>query len=290
MIVELKNEFLSVQISSKGAELTSIKNLKNGMEYLWQADPKFWNRHAPILFPVVGTLRNNQYSIHGKQYELSSHGFARDKDFSVSHKNTTTAIFEIVKSEETEKVYPFDFQLVVRYVLSGNKIGIQYLVINVDNKDMYFSIGAHPGFNTPLSDKINFTDYYLEFDVDETITKYYAEGSLLTKKVDLLAKDTKEMSLSPEYFNKGLIIIKNLKSSAVALKCKKHDRYIKVYYPEFKYLGIWTKSPDSQFVCLEPWFGIADPIDSNGDFMNKEGIILLKPETEFACEHTIEIV
>ena len=147
-MVELKNEQLSVVVSEKGAELQSIKDA-HGKEYLWQADPKYWGRHSPILFPIVCSVNDETYRVDGKEYHLPRHGFARDATFKLIAQSQRKVTFVLESSEETKKVYPYDFTLSVSYVLDDNKIGVIWHVHNTDTREIHFQIGGHPAFNIP---------------------------------------------------------------------------------------------------------------------------------------------
>ena len=147
-MVELQNEQLSVVISEKGAELQSIKDA-NGKEYLWQADPNYWPRHSPILFPIVCSVNNDTYRIEGKEYHLPRHGFARDTEFKLIAQSERKVTFALESSEETKKVYPYDFTLSISYILDDKKIGVIWHVLNTDTQEIHFQIGGHPAFNVP---------------------------------------------------------------------------------------------------------------------------------------------
>ncbi|WP_242851368.1 hypothetical protein [Clostridium sp. DMHC 10] len=150
MSIILQNELLKVEAVEKGAELTSIKTVKDGAEYLWTAKSDIWARHAPILFPIVGKVKNNTYRINDDTYTLSQHGFARDMNFEVMEGTSDKAVFKLTYNEETLSKYPYKFELIVKYELKENEIEASYKVKNVDSQEIYFSIGAHPGFNCPV--------------------------------------------------------------------------------------------------------------------------------------------
>ena len=145
---QIKNNKLTVTVSKHGAELQSIKDA-NGKEYLWQADPKFWDRHSPILFPIVCGLWEDKYRVNGKEYKLGRHGFARDTDFKLIAQGDNQLVYGLNDSAETFKDYPFHFNLAVSYKIVENKIKVVWHVENTDNKEIYFQIGGHPAFNVP---------------------------------------------------------------------------------------------------------------------------------------------
>jgi galactose mutarotase-like enzyme len=290
MNIKLENDHFEVLICEQGAELISMKDKNNGTEYIWTADPLHWSRHAPILFPIVGKVRDNHYTVDGKSYNLGQHGFARDMDFFVSGKTDHSATFELCSDSSTLNYYPFKFKLCVNYLLENNTLYITYDVYNKDDKTIYFCIGGHPGFNCPLFENESMEDYYFEFEKSET-----ASISLLTKD-GLFYSDTKPflknqqiMTLSPEVFAHDALIFKHLKSNKISLKNHKNSHKITVDFSGFPFLGLWSKSKRAPFVCIEPWFGHADYNDFSGEFKDKEGIVELSQNNNFKCQYYINI-
>jgi len=291
MISKLENDFLEVLADENGGELISIKGKEDNIEYLWKGDPEYWNRHAPILFPIVGKVKDNKYRIGDKEYKLGQHGFARDSKFEVISHNTNKIIFRLSSTEETLKKYPFKFELDIKYCLDLNNLKVTYIVRNTDKGKIYFSIGAHPGFTCPFLEAETMEDYYLEFDEKET-----AKGEVLHKETGLLTKDSQLelkhesiINLNKDLFKQDAIIFRNLKSTKVSLKNHKNSKKITVGFEGFPYLGVWSKPTGAAFVCIEPWFGHADSVDFNGDFSEKAGIIPLDKDAEFICTYTINI-
>ncbi|MEN9684412.1 MAG: hypothetical protein RLZZ28_198, partial [Bacteroidota bacterium] len=156
---EISNQVLTVTLSPKGAELQSIYHRANQLEYLWDANPAFWSKKSPVLFPIVGGLKNNSYTFQGKSYQLSRHGFAREKDFAVTAQSTNSISFTLIADQETKKVYPFDFRFTLIYTLVNNTLTVEYLVENTGKEPLYFSVGAHPAFKVPLVNGTVFSDY-----------------------------------------------------------------------------------------------------------------------------------
>ena len=163
MDYQLKNNFLTVTLSDQGAEIQSVKDVNSGREYIWQADPKIWGRHAPVLFPVVGRLKDDQYTYDGKTYHMGQHGFARDSKFTVEEQDDKHIVFLLTSNEDTKKMYPFDFELRVTYSLVNNLLSEHFTVTNTDTKEMIFGIGGHPGFNLPTDNGLTKNDYYFKF-------------------------------------------------------------------------------------------------------------------------------
>jgi galactose mutarotase-like enzyme len=285
----LENNDLKVTINSKGAELTSIKGKRSQREYLWQGDPQVWGRHAPVLFPIVGKLRNNQYQYNEKIYTLSQHGFARDKAFKCIEHSSTFIHFQLDADPDSLKVFPFEFELHICYTLSRQDVEVRYKVINIDTKDMYFSIGAHPGFNIPFLPGEKFEDYYLEFSHKENLERLLLDNGLFNGKKELVIENHHILPFTEELFNKDALVFENIKSHFVTIKNTKNPFQISVFMEGFPYLGVWTKMPDKKFVCIEPWYGLADYTKSIGFLEDKKGIIKLSPAERFQCQFEIGI-
>lgn len=289
MIYQIQNDDLVIQVQSLGAELTGIRDAKDRTEYLWQGDARFWNRRAPVLFPIVGALKNEQYQFGGKTYSLPQHGFARDFLFDLEAREKDRLIFALNDDENTLKNFPFHFILKIEYELNGNKIIVGYRVINTDEKKMWFSIGAHPGFNCPFVPGTLTRDYFLEFDIAEEAFLYKGEKGIISTAEPVPLEDGKILRFNPDPFRSETIIIKNPRSASVSLKHPECEKSVTVEYPGFPYLALWKGVPEAPYVCIEPWFGIADFKDSGPDLTQKEGILSLEPGSEFSCQHTIII-
>ena len=289
MLHTLTNDSLDVTIKSLGAELLSIRKKNNNAEYLWQGDPKHWNRRSPVLFPIVGTVKNNQYIYEKKTYTLSIHGFARDKQFELITKEENLILFQLKEDAETLKNYPFRFNLQIEYRLDANRLKVEYRVLNTDNKKIWFSIGGHPGFNCPLDPETSWGDYFLEFEKNETVRRYIPVNGLIGEGEIVPLNEGKILPLHPYPFQGGTLLVKNPKSQRISLKSDKTNRSVTLEFPGFAYLALWNRSQDAPFICIEPWMGTADPVDSNQEFTTKEGILSLDPGKTFSCTFTITI-
>lgn len=268
----LKNNQLAVKINPKGAELSSLFNIENQMEYLWNADPTFWGKSSPVLFPIVGALKNDIYRFEGKEYTLPRHGFARDREFIVEKSEENSVTFLLTYDENTLKVYPFKFEFRLIYFLKNNSLNVTYSVKNVGENKMYFSVGGHPAFAVPLAEDTAYDDYYLEFNKTENFKRWglTANGLIETQPFDFM-KDTSQLNLTKELFYDDAIVFKNLESTSVILKSDKANRQLKLDFEDFPYIGIWA-AKDADFVCIEPWRGIADSTNHNQELTEKEGI------------------
>lgn len=268
----ISNEILEVNILKRGAELTSIVSKSTGLEYMWNADPAFWAKTSPVLFPIVGTLKNDTYYYEGKAYQLGRHGFAREKEFTVTAQTAASVTFTLVTDESTLKNYPFHFRFDITYEVINNTLSVTYKVLNTGNTELLFSVGGHPAFKVPLVEGTAYTDYYLQFEKKETTGRWpiSKDGLIETKPVSLL-ENSHRIPLSKELFLQDALVFKNLKSSKVSLKSSATSHGLLFDYTGFPFLGIWA-AKNADFVCIEPWCGIADSVSTDQQLINKEGI------------------
>ena len=285
----LANDHLRVDISTQGAELQSIYNKHTKLEYLWNGDPAFWAKHSPVLFPVVGELRNHQYSYKGKTYQLGRHGFARDKQFVISDHGNHTVTFTLTESPDTWEVYPFPFNFSIQYTIDDNRVYVVYEVKNTGTENMYFSVGGHPAFNVPLTSKTEFEDYYLVFSRVENTGRYplSPEGLIEIQSVPML-HNAERLPLRHSLFYEDAIVFKHLQSASITLESDKTDHGLTFYFEDFPYIGLWSKK-DANFLCIEPWCGIADGVNTTGDFTRKEGINAIEPGQVFEKQWSVEV-
>lgn len=286
MKYQLHSKNLIIGIQCHGAELSSVISI-DGIEYIWQADPAVWGRHAPILFPIVGKLKDSKYKYDEKVYELSQHGFARDSKFTLIGKTSNSLVFLLRWSNESLKMYPFKFELMIYYTLSDKTLSIKYEVLNSDNKEMLFSIGAHPAFKMPLFKDERYDNYYLEFDKEEEINQWELNAGLLSGKQKTITLEDQKLHLSHSLFASDAIVLKNIKSNEITIRNQNHQHGIRFQFQNFPYFGIWGKN-NADFVCLEPWNGITDSQNATGEMTEKEGILKLAPQESFTCSYSIE--
>jgi len=282
----LENEFLRIGASPHGAELSQIFDKKNGLERLWTGDPAVWNRQAPILFPIVGRLLDNSYTFLGKSYTLPQHGFARDSEFELRRQTGDTLSYTLHESPETLAHYPFPFSLQVDYTLRENRLRVACTVSNPGATPLYFSIGGHPGFACPLLAGERFDDYFIEFEKLETCARWYAtELGIIEKQEKNYLMDTQVIPYTRDRFSEDALIFKDLQSTRVAIKSFKNPHAVTLDFAGWPYLGIWSKPGGAPFICLEPWYGIADHQGHDGELTAKEGIMPLEPGLNFCCEY-----
>ncbi|EHV9048487.1 aldose 1-epimerase family protein [Listeria monocytogenes] len=289
-MIKLENEVLLVEMKTAGAELTRIFHKDTGLEYLWNADSKFWGRHSPILFPTVGRLVEDTYLVDGKPYHLGQHGFARDRDFQVIEQTEKSVRFELDADEDSLAVYPYKFKLSIIYTIEKNTVAVSYEVENTDNKRIYFSIGAHPAFNLPLTDGTTFEDYYLDFGTEENLETLCLEGPYRSGEIKkVVDKPAQYLPLSYDLFKNDALIFEALKQKEMTIKSDKTPHFVKVSFPEFPFVGVWTAKPGTPFLCIEPWYGIADGAGESVELRDKAGIEHLEPEAVFASEYEITV-
>lgn len=284
MQTTISNSQLSVHIKSKGAELFSIKNNVSQCEFIWEGNSDFWAKHSPVLFPIVGTLKNNSYTFESKEYQLPRHGFARDLEFKIVHQTENEVTFSLSSDENTEKLFPFKFELQLHYILIDATLKLSYSVKNLDNKTIPFSIGAHPAFAIPS----DFEKYSLKFEHQETLKSYTLENDLISEKTFEIELENKNLPLSYSLFANDALIFKTLKSKYITI-IENENPIVKISFSDFENLGIWTK-PNAKFICMEPWLGYSDTIHSTGNISEKDGIQIVKENQTFHCSFSIEIL
>ncbi len=280
-MLQITNEYLQVTVSANGAELQSIIRKDNQLEYLWSGDPAFWGRKSPVLFPIVGGLKHNAYQYRGKTYQMGRHGFARDMVFNVIQQTAASIVFNITDTDETLLKYPFPFSLNIRYTVKDATLVVDYEVQNTGDAQMYFSIGAHPAFRIPLTEGLQYEDYALYFSEPETADLWVlsASGQLSDTPVPFL-QNTSRLPLEKPMFYNDALVFKQLASTSVSIQSGGNPHGVAVDFAGFPYLGIWA-ARDADFVCIEPWCGLADHESASGKLEEKEGIIALGPEEVF---------
>lgn len=280
----ISNSTSSATINPKGAELISLQGLNTKREYIWEGNPEFWGKHSPVLFPIVGTLKHNSYHYKGKNYTLPRHGFARDFNFEILEKEKNKVIFSLQDNTETLAVYPFPFELQIIYTLMENELKITYKVINKGPETMPFSIGGHPAFALDG----NFEEYSLQFEDSGQITYFILENDLLSDNTKNIQLKENQMPLAYPLFENDALVFKTLQSKQIQI-LENGRPFLNFKFNDFPNFGIWTKT-NAPFICLEPWLGYADTVNSNGNIMEKEGIQLLRSNSSIEYNFSMEIV
>jgi galactose mutarotase-like enzyme len=284
IMVHLENEILKARINPLGAELVSLINKQTGIDYMWKGDPAFWGKHSPVLFPIVGTLKKNSYHFAGKEYHLPRHGFAREKVFAVTEDGSC---FTITSDDTTKSIFPFSFSLDLRYALQDNSLKLTYQVRNTGDDEMYFSLGAHPAFAVPVSGL--YQGHYLEFEKPENADRWpITVDGLIASGSEPFLQDQTHLPLHKSLFERDAIVLKGLKSQRISIKSSHHKHGLDFHFEGFPFFGIWA-AKDADFVCLEPWCGIADSETHNQDLTQKEGIIKLSAGDSFSRSWSVTV-
>ena len=283
MNTSIQSSQLTAVINHHGAELISLKSNAQ-KEFIWEGDPKYWGKHSPVLFPIVGTLKDNRYQYKGKTYYLPRHGFARDHDFALVDKTSSSATFSLRASHLTKVVYPFDFELQICFTIEADRLTTTYKINNKTAEVMPFSVGAHPAFALPKP----FENYSLEFESQETLQSHMLNNDLLSDDIRIIPMQGKQLPLTYTLFEDDALIFKRLNSQKITI-LENRKPIIGFEFADFTNFGIWTK-PGAPFVCLEPWLGYSDTMNSDGNLMHKEAIQFLQAQKEFVCSFKIEIL
>lgn len=285
MDITLKNGDVSAKIISKGAELKSL--IVNGRELMWRADPAFWGKTSPLLFPMIGTLKDGKTLINGEEYRITKHGFARDMELTPEDISPNSVMFSLEQNDATKAMFPFDFRFTVRYTIKADGLTVTYRVRNNSDKPMPFCIGAHPAFACDG----DMTDYRLEFPKLESaaVPNYNLDTGLHEEnnRRELMNEETVR-PLSHEMFYDDVCYFDKLRSRSVQL-LGKDNKGVRVDFPDFTSLGVW-QAKDAPFLCIEPWCGSADFDDCTGVFAEKRGIETIQPDTEKAFTYSITAV
>ena len=289
MIYTIKNDKLTANINSLGAELWSVTNNQNGYEYIWQGDPKYWEDRALTLFPICGKLCEGKYTYEGKEYAMGGHGFARRMNFDVKSEAESSITLTASANADTREVFPFDFALEITFALDGDALNVKANMVNTGDKILPATFGAHPGFNVELNNDIKFEDYYFEFS-EECYPNQLTilENAMFAGTTEALPlENDKILRLAPDLFKIDGIFM-NRTASGITLKCEKNDRTVTVNYKDFPYLGIWQEySQSTPFLCVEPWCGLPDYEGLSRDIMKKNDMFHIAPKSEKSVAYEI---
>lgn len=267
----LKNEFLAVTTDTAGGELVSVKDTA-GTEYIWNADPAWWKRHSPVLFPIVGSLKNKEFRYNGKSYTMGQHGFARDMEFVRLSESVDEVWYLLRADESTKEKYPFDFQLEIGYRLEGHTVSVIWKVTNQGAGVMPFSIGAHPAFYCPLRAGEARDGYEFRFDNSKALTYYaVAEGGLADTRqaITLPGTESGRLAIGPHLFDHDALILEGNQAHLVELARKGEEAFVSVRF-DAPLFGLWAPAgEDVPFVCIEPWYGRCDALDFCGELAER---------------------
>ncbi len=280
MYYKIENEFFTCEIDDMGAQLHSLKAKETGKEYIWQGNPDIWYGQAPVLFPIIGQVIDDKFRYNGVEYTMPKHGLARKLPFNVKECSGAKAVFSLESDENTLKSYPFEFELLVAFELCGKSLVNTMTVINKTKGEMYFSIGAHPGFNCNIGDVI-------EFELPETLeTERIDSDNLIIPEKFPVIENSREIEITKDIFSKDALILSGIKSKKLRIK---GENEIEFTFGDCPFLGIWAK-PGAPYVCIEPWYGVNDGREVKNDISEKRGIQHLNEGEAFAFSWTAEII
>lgn len=291
--ITLKNEKITAVVTTHGAELIALYD-EMGQSYIWNGNPEYWQGRNPVLFPIVGNLKNGKIQMGGQDFYMNRHGFARDQEFKVVEQGDNYVVFELKSNKDTYKLYPRHFVFRVKHVLEVDGFTTTFYVENTDNKMMPFCVGAHTGFNCPLNDGETLEDYEIVFDEEETVHNILLSkrGCVIGPSEVLMLDHERVMPLRYEMFAKlDTVIFKNLKSTGVCLKHRETGRGIRMDFGDFPMMAFWTKGMEkAPFICVEPWHGCAALEDETGIFEDKEDCIYLENGQSVELSYTVRIL
>ncbi|MBD5395158.1 MAG: aldose 1-epimerase family protein [Lachnospiraceae bacterium] len=289
-VYELKNDVLSIQIDSHGAELKSLKKLSTGAEYMWCGDAKYWGRTSPVLFPFVGGLKNKEYRTKGNTYPMGQHGFARDMEFEFLSGSEDEIWFVLKSNDETLAKYPYEFILKLGYKISGNQVEVLWQVENPGSETLPFSIGGHPAFNCPIDENTRQSDYFVSFhDTDEVISSRIGEQGLVTGCMDVYGLTDGKLALTDNLFDHDALVIEENQTDEVSLCRKDGTPYLTVKM-EAPLFGVWSPpGKQAPFVCIEPWYGRCDNEYFDGTLEEREWGNTIQPGEIWKASYVIEI-
>lgn len=291
-MVIIENDDLKVSLHPKGAEIHRIDNKNDGLNYMWKRDPRQWANSAPILFPIVGALNNNECRINGKTYSMTQHGFSRHTEYQIVDQTDSSVTFELKSNEEIAKQYPYLFDLKVKYEVIGSKLVCHMNVKNIDKEEIYFQIGGHPAFACPFNEGEDINSYYMEFEKKENaICKYIdVEKKGMSTKETKFFENENRFFIRQTLFANDAIVLKDLISSYVDLKSVENNKCLRFHFKNFNHLGIWAAKHVGDLIAIEPWVGHIDYVGFEGEFKDKEGVVKLQPNEEFDCEFAVELI
>lgn len=286
----LKNESIAVWVETLGAELKSLKSCADRKEYMWNADPAYWKRTSPVLFPLVGNYKNKEVLYDGHVYGLSQHGFARDMEFDVVCVKQDSILMSLHSNSETRRKYPFDFTLEIGYELMGRSVKVTWRVKNENKGRMYFSIGGHPAFNCPIQKGDKRSAYYVGFEgADKIVSRMLGEDGLATDTMLTYELEDGLLPIRDDLFEHDALIIENHQTHKVTLHTPDKKPYVTVSF-DCPLFGVWSvPGKEAPFVCIEPWYGRCDNTNFTGTLEDREWGNTLEEGGVFEASYTIEV-
>jgi galactose mutarotase-like enzyme len=282
----IQNRGLTATIKAQGAELCSLTN-EAGVQFIWQAEPA-WPRHAPLLFPIVGRLKNDELKHRGKTYRMTQHGFARDRRFAWLERSASRCSLVLEDDAATRALYPFAFRLVATYALDDAGLTMTLTITNTGEDVLLASLGGHPAFNWPLKPELSKERYALTFAEDEPHPVRRLEGGLLRASTESTPVRGRVLALSEALFTGDAIIFDRINSMSVRYAAGQGP-WLEMSWSGFRELGVWSKPSGAAFLCIEPWRGYASPSDFDGEFGDKPGVMHIAPEADEELSFRIKV-
>ncbi|MBC9979760.1 aldose 1-epimerase family protein [Bradyrhizobium campsiandrae] len=284
----IRSDGLTATIKAHGAEMCSLRD-RGGTEFIWQAGPA-WPRHAPLLFPIVGRLANDEFRHRGKIYRVTQHGFARDSRFAWVARSESSCSLVLEDSEATRTLYPFAFRLTATYAIDDAGLDLSLAVVNTGGETLPVSLGGHPAFNWPLQAGVPKESYALTFTNEEPSPIRRVEGGLLLAETDPSPVRGKLLPLSESLFSNDAVILDPVNSRAVRYAARNDaGPWLEMSWRGFRELGVWSKPSGAPFLCIEPWRGYASPAGFAGEFSDKPGLMHIAPGAEEQMSFRIEV-
>ncbi|OKL37353.1 aldose 1-epimerase family protein [Domibacillus mangrovi] len=287
-MITIENDWLKVSIRTEGAEVREVYHKKNELDYMWTGDSAYWGRVSPVLFPIVGRLKGDQYVVNGEPYSMSQHGFLRDVNFEIAEQTASSASFQFESDGLFTDIYPYEFKAIIHYILSEASLIVRWEIMNENKETMYFSIGAHPAFRIPLLENETVEDYKVKVIPAENkkAMEYELTDSLIKEKGS--ADGVQSFSLTPSLFANDASIYSNI--DYVTLESTTTSNGIDVTLKGFPFVGIWSNYNEADgtiapFICIEPWYGVADTNETSGELKDKFGINKLEVGETFQAEY-----
>ncbi len=286
----LENDYLNVTINTLGAELCGLVDKKDGAEHMWCADPKFWPRHAPILFPCVGESKDGRINIHGADYPMGRHGFVRFEEFSVVEYSERRVVLELKNNQATQQYFPFEFAFRVGYELDASKLTQSFEVVNTGDVEIGFQLGGHPAFTVPFYKGEKYDEYEIVFESPQNLERHLlTDKGLYSGETRSFLNNENRFGLFYDLFKEDALVFKSIASKQVCIQHKNGGKRLQVDFVGFPHLGIWSVS-GADYVCIEPWIGCADTINQPKEFFDKDSIVRLKPQKSFQASFAISLV
>lgn len=288
-LFQIGNNKITIQIDSMGAELKSLKKTDTGEEFMWDGNPTYWKRTSPILFPIVGGLRNSEYLLDGQRYQMGQHGFARDMEFQLKSQTNREIWFSLESSGETLRKYPYAFLLELGYELQDSTVIVKWKVTNPSDIELHFSIGGHPAFRCPIAEGAKQADYRLWFDAEKEVTAGVLRNGLMSSEKITYPLQNGYLWITEHLFDKDALVIEENQAHKVALVKPDGSHYLTVSF-DAPLFGVWSPpGKNAPFVCIEPWYGRCDAADFTGTWQERKWSRCLPMGESFEAAYRVTV-